>query len=57
MKSTFVHLRLHTEYSLIDSVVRVPALIDAVAAEGMPAVAVTDQCNLFAMVKFYRAAL
>jgi DNA polymerase III subunit alpha len=55
--SGFVHLRLHTEYSLIDSVVRVPELIEAVAAAGMPAVAATDQCNLFAMVKFYRAAL
>src|ERR1700755_3409308 len=53
----FVHLRLHTEYSLIDSVVRVPELVDAVAACGMSAVGVTDQNNLFAMVKFYRAAL
>jgi DNA polymerase III subunit alpha len=53
----FAHLRLHTEYSLIDSVVRVPELIEAVAAAGMAAVAATDQCNLFAMVKFYRAAL
>jgi DNA polymerase-3 subunit alpha len=53
----FVHLRLHTEYSLIDSVVRVPELVDAVSAAGMAAVAVTDQSNLFAMVKFYRAAL
>jgi len=53
----FAHLRLHTEYSLIDSVVRVPELVDAVAGSGMNAVAVTDQNNLFAMVKFYRAAL
>ena len=53
----FVHLRLHTEYSLLDSVVRVPELVEAVAAAGMPAVALTDECNLFAMVKFYRAAL
>src|SRR5215813_869231 len=53
----FVHLRLHTEYSLIDSVVRIPELVDAVAASGMSAVGVTDQNNLFAMVKFYRAAL
>jgi len=53
----FVHLRLHTEYSLNDSVVRVPELVDAVAVAGMHAVAVTDQNNLFAMVKFYRAAL
>ena len=57
MSAEFVHLRLHTEYSLIDSVVRVPELVDAVRAAGMPAVAVTDQSNLFAMVKFYRAAL
>jgi DNA polymerase III subunit alpha len=57
MSSTFVHLRVHTEYSLIDGLVRVPELVDAVAAAGMPAVALSDQCNLFAMVKFYRAAL
>src|SRR5579862_3705212 len=53
----FVHLRLHTEYSLVDSVVRVDDLMATVAAAHMPAVALTDQCNLFAMVKFYRAAL
>src|SRR6201992_3325109 len=53
----FVHLRLHTEYSLIDSVVRVDDLVGAVAQAGMHAVAVTDQNNLFAMVKFYKAAL
>ena len=57
MSQSFVHLRLHTEYSLSDSVVRVPELVAAVAAAGMPAVAVTDEGNLFAMVKFYRAAL
>ena len=57
MSPGFVHLRLHSEYSLSDSVVRVPELIAAVAAAGMPAVAVTDQNNLFAMVKFYRQAL
>src|SRR6185437_2471191 len=55
--SGFVHLRLHTEYSLVDSVVRVPELMEAVASAGMPAVALTDQVNLFAMIKFYRAAL
>ncbi|HYM27269.1 MAG TPA: DNA polymerase III subunit alpha, partial [Steroidobacteraceae bacterium] len=57
MAQGFIHLRLHTEYSLSDSVVRVPELVAAVAAAGMPAVAVTDQNNLFAMVKFYREAL
>ncbi len=54
--ANFVHLRLHTEYSLVDSVVRVDELMAAVAAAGMPAVALTDQSNLFAMVKFYKAA-
>jgi DNA polymerase-3 subunit alpha len=52
----FVHLRLHTEYSLVDGIVRVPELMAAVAAAGMPAVALTDQSNLFAMVKFYKEA-
>ncbi|MFO7325840.1 MAG: DNA polymerase III subunit alpha, partial [Pseudomonadota bacterium] len=53
----FVHLRVHTEYSLLDSVVRVPDLMRATAAAGMGAVGLTDECNLFAMVKFYKAAL
>ncbi len=53
----FVHLRLHTEYSLVDGIVRIPALMAAVAAARMPAIALTDQSNLFAMVKFYKEAL
>jgi DNA polymerase-3 subunit alpha len=53
----FVHLRVHSEFSLIDSVVRVGPLVKETAARNMPAVALTDQGNLFAMVKFYRAAL
>ncbi|NGP53612.1 DNA polymerase III subunit alpha [Thioalkalivibrio sp. XN8] len=57
MTTPFIHLRLHTEYSLADSVIRIPALLARVAELGMPAVAVTDQVNLFGMVKFYRGAL
>jgi len=57
MSARFIHLRLHTEYSLADSVIRIPQLVDRVAELGMPAVAVTDQVNLFGMVKFYRGAL
>ncbi|HEU5468794.1 MAG TPA: DNA polymerase III subunit alpha [Steroidobacteraceae bacterium] len=53
---SFVHLRLHTEYSLVDGIVRVPRLMQAAAAAGMPAVALTDHGNLFAMVKFHREA-
>ncbi len=56
MSAEFIHLRLHTEYSLSDSVIRVPALMDKAVELGMPAVALTDQSNLFALVKFYKAA-
>lgn len=55
--SGFVHLNLHTEFSMVDSVVRIPALMKQVREQGMPAVAMTDFNNMFALVKFYRAAL
>ena len=48
--SGFVHLRVHTEYSLVDSVVRVDALVDAAAEQRMPACAITDQANVSALV-------
>ena len=57
MSSGFVHLHLHTEFSLIDGTVRVKSLVEAAARLAMPAVAVTDQGNLFGMVKFYSAAI
>ena len=56
MPAEFVHLHVHSEYSLTDSTIRVGDLVAACAAAGMPAVALTDQSNLFALVKFYRAA-
>jgi DNA polymerase-3 subunit alpha len=56
MSASFVHLHLHSEYSLIDSTIRIPELVKATAAAGMPAVALTDEANLFALVKFYKAA-
>ncbi len=52
----FVHCHLHSEYSLVDSTIRLPELIKACVAAGMPAVALTDDSNLFGLVKFYRAA-
>ena len=55
--SSFVHLHLHTEYSLDDGLLRIEPLMERVAELGMPAVALTDRDNLFAAVKFYRAAL
>ena len=52
----FVHLRLHSEYSITDGIVRLDVAIARAAAEGMPALAMTDLANLFGMVKFYTAA-
>ncbi|MBV2132929.1 DNA polymerase III subunit alpha [Pseudomonas sp. MAP12] len=57
MTASFVHLRVHTEYSLVDGLVRVKPLVKAAAAAGMPAVAVTDMSNMCSLVKFYKAAM
>ncbi|MDC1527503.1 DNA polymerase III subunit alpha [Gammaproteobacteria bacterium] len=52
----FVHLRVHSEYSVIDGLVRVKALAGKTAELEMPAVAITDHVNLYALIKFYTAA-
>jgi DNA polymerase-3 subunit alpha len=57
MTPSFIHLRLHTEYSIRDGLITIEPLMEKAVQVGMPAVAMTDQCNLFAMVKFYRAAI
>jgi DNA polymerase-3 subunit alpha len=57
MANSFVHLRVHSEFSLYDSTVRVKKLIGAVADNGMAAVALTDQSNMYALVKFYKTAM
>ncbi|HHQ69418.1 MAG TPA: DNA polymerase III subunit alpha [Halothiobacillaceae bacterium] len=54
---SFVHLHVHSEFSLVDGTLRINQLAKLAAERGMPAIALTDQGNLFAMVKFYRAAL
>lgn len=56
MPPTFVHCHLHSEFSLSDSTIRIPELVQRCAELGMPAVALTDNCNLFALVKFFKAA-
>ena len=56
MSVEFVHLRLHSEYSLVDGLVRVKPLAQKVADIGMPAVALTDFNNFFGLVKFYKAS-
>jgi DNA polymerase III subunit alpha len=53
----FVHLHLHTDYSLLDGACGIDRLMDLAAERKIPAVAVTDHGNLFAAVKFYDAAL
>ncbi len=57
MSPNFIHLRVHSEFSMVDGLVRVKPLVAAARDAGMPAVALTDQNNLFAMVKFFNAAL
>ncbi|MBI3570194.1 MAG: DNA polymerase III subunit alpha [Gammaproteobacteria bacterium] len=56
MSQPFVHLRVHTEFSLADGIVRTDDLVKTAVRHGMPAVAVTDLANLFGVVKFYQAA-
>ncbi len=52
---SFVHLHLHTEYSLIDGLIKIDQLSVTAADMNMPAIAVTEQGNTFSAVKFYRA--
>ena len=52
----FVHLRLHSEYSVVDGIVRVDEAIASAVADGMPALALTDLSNVFGLVKFYTEA-
>lgn len=55
MKYKFVHLRLHTEYSLVDGIVKIKPLLNKAQAEGHLALGISDQSNLFALIKFYTA--
>lgn len=52
---SFVHLHMHTEYSLVDGILRVPALANKIEEYQMPAACITEQSNLFSAVKAYRA--
>ena len=52
----FIHLRLHSEYSITDGLTRVDQVVAQAQADGMGALALTDLANLFGMVKFYKAA-
>ena len=52
----FTHLRVHSEYSIVDGLVRIDELVGAAAKDQQPALAVTDLANMFCMVRFYKAA-
>jgi DNA polymerase-3 subunit alpha len=52
----FVHLRLHTEFSVVDGTNRIDDIVRAAAADGQPALAITDLGNLFGAIKFYKEA-
>ncbi|MFQ5461808.1 MAG: DNA polymerase III subunit alpha [Phycisphaerae bacterium] len=56
-ESSFVHLHVHTHYSLLDGATRIQALIDRAKSYNMPAVAITDHGNMFGAVEFYEAAV
>ena len=52
---SFIHLHLHTEYSLLDGLTRIPDLVKKCQASGMPAVAVTDHGNMLGMMRLFDA--
>jgi DNA polymerase-3 subunit alpha len=53
---SFVHLHVHTEYSLLDGACRIPRLMERVKALGQEAVAITDHGTMYGVVDFYKAA-
>ena len=53
----FVHLRMHTEFSMVDGICRIAPTLEKVAELGMPAVAITDNVNFCGLIKFYRKAI
>ena len=55
-RMAFVHLRAHTEFSVVDGTLRIDEAVAAAAADGQGALAITDLSNLFGAVKFYSAA-
>jgi DNA polymerase-3 subunit alpha len=55
-KPTFVHLRCHSEYSIVDGIVRIDDYVKQALNDKMPALALTDLSNLFGAIKFYKAA-
>ena len=57
MRNPFIHLHLHSQYSISDSLIRIRQLLEKTYECGMPSVSVTDKNNLFSLVKFYRESI
>ena len=56
MPDSFTHLHLHTEFSMLDGAARVGDVVAAAAADGQPAVGITDHGNMYGILDFYKAA-
>jgi len=56
MSDSFVHLHVHTDYSMLDGAAKIKELIKEVAKQEMPAVAMTDHGNMHGAYEFYQAA-
>lgn len=52
----FIHLRVHTDFSMVDGLQKINPIVGAAAADNMPALALTDQMNMCGLVRFYGAA-
>ncbi|MBV1906069.1 MAG: DNA polymerase III subunit alpha [Pseudomonadales bacterium] len=52
--SNFVHLKVHTEFSISDGIIKVPALVERTLECNSPAIAITDKVNFFGLIKFYQ---
>jgi DNA polymerase III subunit alpha len=55
MSGDFVHLHVHSQYSMLDGAIRIERLVKQVKDEGMPAVALTDHGNMYGAVQLYKA--
>ncbi|MDD8020620.1 MAG: DNA polymerase III subunit alpha [Acidobacteriota bacterium] len=56
MDNSFIHLHVHTEYSILDGVLRIPDLVKAASQLNMPAAAITDHGNVFGAIEFFKTA-
>ncbi len=57
MRNNFIHLHLHSEYSISDSLIRINDLIEKISETNSPSVSITDHNNIFSLVKFYKLAI